>query len=53
MTKQNYNNNGRREMKPVELRFNRALSQMRSLHVSTETKDIQVELAWLKKEIED
>lgn len=39
--------------KPVEIRYNRALSHMRSLRVGGETKDIQEDLMWTKRQIED
>jgi len=41
-----------RRVKPVEARYNRALSKMRSLRVSHDTVDLQKDLMWKKKEIE-
>lgn len=45
--------NQKKRIKPVEARYLRALNQLRSLHVSQETKDMQKNLMWIKKEIED
>ena len=39
--------------KPVELRFTRAASILRSLKVSENTKELQKDLSWMKKDIED
>lgn len=54
MMKHNNNKNTtRKTIKPVEARYNRALQLMRTLRVSSETKEIQEELSWLRKDIED
>lgn len=45
--------NQKKRIKPVEARYLRALNQMRGLHVSQDTKEIQKRLMWIKKDIED
>ena len=46
-------NNQKSRTKPVEARYQRSLRKMRSMKVSSETKDLQEDLMWKKKQIED
>lgn len=41
------------QTKPVEARYQRSLRKLRSLRVSPDTKDLQKDLMWLKRSIED
>lgn len=42
----------KKRVKPVEQRFNRSEASLRSLHVSTDTKDLQKEIEWARREIQ-
>ncbi len=46
------NSNRQARVKPVQQRYNRAVSAMRGLHVSLETKALQKEIEWIRHEIE-
>lgn len=41
------------QMKGIEVRFRRAQEAMRSMRVTPETKELQKDLAWMMREIEE
>jgi hypothetical protein len=52
MKNQSNRSNGKRQMSPIQKRYLRALSTMRSLRVSDATKDIQKEIEFTRHDIE-
>lgn len=41
------------QMKGIEVRFRKAQEKMRKLRVTSETKELQKDISWMMKEIED